>query len=733
MSSFVLLYGYSAISKVTTRAEQVQYVEFITSVQSSMGRISSSFGSVDIGYFRLPLKYDEICFTSASSKSDLPFAFIDQYPVLAEAVDSGDNAFLLGKESIFFKVEQLNLPSGFICIPIKNGGLNLKMEGKRNSVRVSPVDTIVVKVSVPEGVTTEDVTVTTSDYSAELEIPAGTDVNYPLGAEENIEVGESDSAPSAGNLNFGGVVYDFKPDGTTFDVKIPITFSYDPNEVADPFELKIYYHDGSNWVVLPGLYDIDVVAHTITGYTDHFTEFTILHKPNYVDCSKFGSDFWCATYDGYNQECNEDVIVHKQSPGCDTGDEGFGYCVKCVAGIVNQQPSSSCDFKFGGSTNVYENPMYCITPDRKITNNPLEATDCIWYVDNGCNPNEDIGCAVYPNDNKPRQDICRVNDCVAGKRKLQKANEKYVWSYFEVCVEQEMDCIDTDGGKDYYVKGDVSGKADSYYADKYDSKSRTSSDICSGASDLPEYSGLLIESYCSEDGIVMTEDYYCPNGCEGGACKELTIVDCNLQILDGICSQSCQQEFNTKKSRYGGVPSDGTILSGIDADCCAQDNNWYYFDGQCSSLYEFWKGTIAINGGVWLDEFNSCVSQNPNWIENGLCVCIDRQDGTSCTLPNTDRELTCEDGACIESTPGDWDSFYDVSTLSLVFFKGAYCLGNGCYEQGCYLSSDIAGIQTIGIFDVCGNQGYECRQGEYKETLSNGCRRYEVEYRTSGQ
>jgi len=84
----------------------------------------------------------------------------------------------------------------------------------------------------------------------------------------------------------------------------------------------------------------------------------------------------------------------------------------------------------------------------------------------------------------------------------------------------EIVCTDSDGGKDYYAKGIVDGKADEGYAEKSGVETRKFVDLCSGAADIPEFYGLLIEGYCDENGFVQEEEYYCPNGCEDGACIE---------------------------------------------------------------------------------------------------------------------------------------------------------------------------------------------------------------------
>lgn len=66
-------------------------------------------------------------------------------------------------------------------------------------------------------------------------------------------------------------------------------------------------------------------------------------------------------------------------------------------------------------------------------------------------------------------------------------------------------CTDTDGGKNYKVKGEVSDVEGAHDIDR-----------CS-KSDV--YTGRLYEAYCADDGTHERDVYDCPSGvCEDGAC-----------------------------------------------------------------------------------------------------------------------------------------------------------------------------------------------------------------------
>lgn len=74
---------------------------------------------------------------------------------------------------------------------------------------------------------------------------------------------------------------------------------------------------------------------------------------------------------------------------------------------------------------------------------------------------------------------------------------------------EEYKCTDSDGGKDYYVKGSIPmncpGTTTTCGID---------SDYCK------EGSKTLVEYYCVDDTSYESEEYICPNSCENGACVE---------------------------------------------------------------------------------------------------------------------------------------------------------------------------------------------------------------------
>jgi hypothetical protein len=84
-----------------------------------------------------------------------------------------------------------------------------------------------------------------------------------------------------------------------------------------------------------------------------------------------------------------------------------------------------------------------------------------------------------------------------------------------------VNCTDSDGGLNYYVKGTVYGKARPSPSDRYGLIRKTRfNDTCSLAA--TDSNSLLLEGFCTKDGYVNTTNYRCPNGCKNGACVNAT-------------------------------------------------------------------------------------------------------------------------------------------------------------------------------------------------------------------
>ncbi len=151
-------------------------------------------------------------------------------------------------------------------------------------------------------------------------------------------------------------------------------------------------------------------------------------------------------------------------------------------------------------------------------------------------------------------------------------------------------CVDSDGGWDYYTKGNVSGVNASGVNYAYQ-------DSCLSSSYVTEY-------YCDGDSFTLT-DWYCPNGCSNGACVEGS------------------DEGNSCANYTYGSPHAPLYHSG------SYDNSWGHSKGICVQVLSPNGGQIYSVGDLveikWkqqnIDGISLSLSSGTNqgsWIEMGL-------------------------------------------------------------------------------------------------------------------
>ena len=131
------------------------------------------------------------------------------------------------------------------------------------------------------GVFLTDVTVQSDDGNVSLSIDEGihgvTEEGIPLTEISVLEMAAPPAPPA--DTNVIGLVYDFGPEGATFDQPIIITLTYDPAQIPEGVaeeDLVIAWWDkeAGEWVELLSV--VNPVTNTITAEISHFTPFTIL-------------------------------------------------------------------------------------------------------------------------------------------------------------------------------------------------------------------------------------------------------------------------------------------------------------------------------------------------------------------------------------------------------------------------------------------------------------------------
>uniref|UniRef100_A0A6H1Z771 Fibronectin type-III domain-containing protein n=1 Tax=viral metagenome TaxID=1070528 RepID=A0A6H1Z771_9ZZZZ len=129
---------------------------------------------------------------------------------------------------------------------------------------------------------TESVPATSDDGLCTLTIPEGT-----VGLTEDLEclpeitmVTMDDPPPPPADAHVIGLVYDFGPDGATFDPAITLTFTYDPDSLPEGVseeDLVIAYFIDGEWIELECV--VDTETNTITALVSHFTTFALIGTP----------------------------------------------------------------------------------------------------------------------------------------------------------------------------------------------------------------------------------------------------------------------------------------------------------------------------------------------------------------------------------------------------------------------------------------------------------------------
>tara|TARA_B100000315_G_C14591057_1_gene595832 strand:- start:4606 stop:5127 length:522 start_codon:yes stop_codon:yes gene_type:complete len=146
--ALVMIYGYKAISDFIARADQVSEIELSTDLKTSISTIASS-QDVKQKSITVPNKFKEMCFVDleidpnppTGSKGLCDPTHEDYNLVICNFWKSGaeQNVFLLPKPSdIKIFVGKIAVGSeGYICIPISNGKVKLRLEGLGDRTSIS--------------------------------------------------------------------------------------------------------------------------------------------------------------------------------------------------------------------------------------------------------------------------------------------------------------------------------------------------------------------------------------------------------------------------------------------------------------------------------------------------------------------------------------------------------------------------------------------------------------------
>lgn len=289
--------------------------------------------------------------------------------------------------------------------------------------------------------------------------------------------------------------------------------------------------------------------------------------------------------------CGEDGILHVTSTNCKYGCDNL--LAICYCG---KDERSSCEYGCDTDLNICKEtianqtqPEWCVDSDNGIYPYTKGFTANNWQNGSSANISDEcVGNYIYERYCSGIYIYDEVIECENGCSN-------------GACINETTTCTDSDGGIDYYVKGNVTGITKD--GDAYEREDVCQKDLYP---DNPNLLNTIEERYCSV-GTFGTYHYVCPNGCQDGVCVSGATV-CSDGTSYGQCS--------TTKPKYcangtfvdnceicgcdNGSCQSGSCVGGVYTECQATPTKYYYTtfrpwsqsqgDSACNS---------QLNGGGW--------------------------------------------------------------------------------------------------------------------------------------
>ena len=135
----VLYFGYSAISSIGKKQQELSFIKFQTSLKDMVSYTSSDYGTVRVEDFYVPSSFTEVCFVDPDIITTRDSSAINlSYPIIKDSVESGvlADVFTLPGGAPFY-IEKINVTRDFLCFPVMNGKVRIRIEGKGDSAQIS--------------------------------------------------------------------------------------------------------------------------------------------------------------------------------------------------------------------------------------------------------------------------------------------------------------------------------------------------------------------------------------------------------------------------------------------------------------------------------------------------------------------------------------------------------------------------------------------------------------------
>jgi hypothetical protein len=220
----------------------------------------------------------------------------------------------------------------------------------------------------------------------------------------------------------------------------------------------------------------------------------------------------------------------------------------------------------------------------------------------------------------------------------------------------EKECFDSDGGKNYYVKGVV------------ETHTQRLEDHCNN-------DGTLTEKYCTETGEAKAETVGCPDGCSEGVCLSVNQTD----PCEGVtCSDGC---YNESDRKYDGSCVEGECVydyeycpGGCSEGTCLPDTSGYFCTDTDGGIDYTVKGYVNWSNGTdpgYVSDYcsDSLLSE---WYCQDVFPGYPGYETHEC--PNG-----CSDGVCLPESQVECTENSDCGS-------GYMCIENSCVEipsSGC--------------------------------------------------
>jgi len=138
----VLLYGYNAIKGFREKQEKVSLIETQKQIENTIKSMSSEYDSIKTERLQLPPNFKSICFVDkdymGSSAAECPGITPDSEAIVKDAIQAGTaNIFLVPDGTINYKIGNLQVSEGCICIKKTGSEAIFRIRGLGNGVEIS--------------------------------------------------------------------------------------------------------------------------------------------------------------------------------------------------------------------------------------------------------------------------------------------------------------------------------------------------------------------------------------------------------------------------------------------------------------------------------------------------------------------------------------------------------------------------------------------------------------------